>query len=67
MKCDQKGAVVWNYCHYKRNVRGVSYHSEHQQRQSLDSCTLASLQLDQETDANVIAESLVLRVVSATS
>jgi hypothetical protein len=34
--------------------------SKHQPRKSLDSCTLASLQLDQETDAIVITQSLVL-------
>jgi len=67
MKCDQKGPVVWNYCHFKRSVRGVSDYSEHQPRQSLDSCTLASLQLNQETDASVITQSLVLRDMSGTS
>ena len=67
IKCDQKGPVVWNYYNYKRNVRGVSDHKEHQPRQSLDSCTHASLQLDQEMDASVIVEPLILRVVSGTS
>jgi hypothetical protein len=37
--------------------------SKHQPRQSIDSCTLASLQLDQETDASVITQSLVLKDV----